>query len=470
MDDSGNEMLGPGPIEGNIGFGFNDADFSDRVLRLEIIQALASNNNPGVEKDDFSDHDTGLIVKTLNICSLILAAKSSFFYKLLKNGMRESQNKDDVVILRINASEEAAFMDMLRFVYGKPLNATSRAELLDLLMAADKFEVTTCIRHCIDLLLELPMSLEWALLYLELPSSAFVGEVVLQPLLAAAKQYIASHFRHLTNSCQEAALALPLSAVKVVLASDGLKVDSEESVLSFIVNWGRRHYPEPEERREILTNHLLRYVCFPYMSCFWLQEFMNCPDFHYEQFSELVMNAFASKVEAPYVRHLPTSKDLSTGECGFPRRVYKVRLIKVVSFEYSRPCCVVYLDLMKEDFEDLFSSKRFYSQPFRLSERCFHLLAQCQPKPENPVDHFFGLYLEMEEDSESCTLDYEFAVRKKPSKEFQIQSRIDRHPFTGVTNSCRQERLFNWSDLMSDESEYIIDGILHLRAQIIISK
>ncbi|GMI77399.1 light-response BTB 2, POZ/BTB containin G-protein 1 [Hibiscus trionum] len=100
----------------------------------------------------------------MHISSPILAAKSPFFYKLFSNGMRESEQRH--VTLRIRASEEATLMDLLNFMYSNTLSTTTPTAVLDVLMAADKFEVASCMRYCNRLLRNLPMTCESALLYL----------------------------------------------------------------------------------------------------------------------------------------------------------------------------------------------------------------------------------------------------------------------------------------------------------------
>ncbi|KAJ4866352.1 BTB/POZ domain protein [Raphanus sativus] len=111
------------------------------------------------------DHSTVVNVKELHISPPILADKSPFFYKLFSNGMRESEQRH--VTLRISAQ--------------------------DVLMAADKFEVASCMRYCSRLLCNMPMTPDSALLYLELPSSVLMAEAV-EPLTDAAKQFLASSF------------------------------------------------------------------------------------------------------------------------------------------------------------------------------------------------------------------------------------------------------------------------------------
>lgn len=95
-------------------------------------------------------------------------------------------------------TEEAALMELLNFIYSNTLSVTTAPALLDVLMAADKFEVASCMRYCSQLLRNLPMTPESALLYLDLPSSVLMGEAV-QPLTDAAKQYLAARYKDMTK-------------------------------------------------------------------------------------------------------------------------------------------------------------------------------------------------------------------------------------------------------------------------------
>jgi len=80
-------------------------------------------------------------------------------------------------------------MELLNFMYSSTVNATSPPAVLDVLIAADKFEVASCMQYCSRLLQKIPMTPETALLYLELPSSLLMADTV-QPLIEAAKQYL----------------------------------------------------------------------------------------------------------------------------------------------------------------------------------------------------------------------------------------------------------------------------------------
>lgn len=89
-------------------------------------------------------------------------------------------------------------MDLLQFMYSGRVQANTPSTVLDVLMAADKYEVATCMRHCSRLLRNLPMTSESALLYLDLPSSILLAEAV-QPLTDAARTYLATRYKDITR-------------------------------------------------------------------------------------------------------------------------------------------------------------------------------------------------------------------------------------------------------------------------------
>ncbi|ESR58146.1 BTB/POZ domain-containing protein POB1 [Citrus sinensis] len=522
--------------DGDFGFAFNDSNFSDRLLRIEIMGDPPESRSDGegctsiadwardrkrrredIKKDnglDLSacpeeqilnqpdmddcvgcenqdeeveamiegspsgsdeaangnesswsmDCSTVVRVKTLHISSPILAAKSPFFYKLFSNGMKESEQRH--VALRINASEEAALMELLNFMYSNTLSTTAAPALLDVLMAADKFEVASCMRYCSRLLRNMPMTPESALLYLELPSSVLMGEAV-QPLTDAARQYLASRYKDMTKF-QDEVMALPLAGVEAILSSDDLQIASEDAVYDFVLKWARAQYPRVEERREVLGSRLARFIRFPHMTCRKLKKVLTCNDFDHDVASKLVLEALFFKAEAPHRQRTLAAEESVTLNRRFVERAYKYRPVKVVEFERPRQQCVVYLDLKREECENLFPSGRVYSQAFHLGGQGFFLSAHCNMDQQSSF-HCFGLFLGMQEKgSVSFAVDYEFAARSKPTEEF-VSKYKGNYTFTGG-KAVGYRNLFAipWTSFMADDSLYFINGILHLRAELTI--
>lgn len=408
------------------------------------------------------DCSTLVNVRTIHISSAILAAKSPFFYKLFSNGMRESEQRD--VTLRISASEEAALMELLNFMYSGTIATNTASALLDVLMAADKFEVASCMRHCSRLLRNLSMTPESALLYLELPSSVLMADAV-QPLTDAAKQYLAKQFKDITKF-QEEVMALPLAGVEAVLSSDELQVASEDAVYDFVLKWARAHYPKIEERREVLGTRLGRLIRFPNMSSRKLKKVLTCNDFDHELASKVVLDALFFKAETPHRQRALAAEE--TSHKRFSERAYKYRPVKVVEFNMPHQQCIVFLDLKRGECAGLFPSGRVYSQAFHLGGQGFFLSAHCN-MDQHSAFHCFGLFLGMQEKgSVSFAVEYEFSTRSKPSSEFAVKYKGN-YTFTGG-KAVGYRNLFQtpWSSFMAEDSPYFIRDTLHLRAELTI--
>ncbi|CAK8544877.1 unnamed protein product [Lathyrus sativus] len=513
----------------DLGFAFNDSSFSDRIIHLEIIKdliklfpnaescstsadqtSLAKRRREDIQKDndllsDQPDQPDGddsaarkpqdaeadamvkasttddeaanptnvadshidcsavLKVRTLHISSAILAEKSMFFYKLFTNGMRESQQTH--VTLRITASEEAPFMELLNFMYSSSLNATSPPSLLDIFIAADKFEVPSCMNYCSRVLLNIPMTVQSALLYLELPLCVRMANAV-RPLVLAAKQYLAVHYKDITKHLEEL-MELPLAGIVALLSSDELHVPSEDTVYDFVLMWARTRYPSLEERRRILRTNLIHFIRFPFMTCRKLKTVQTCNDFDHEISSMLVADALYFKAEAPHRQRMLAAESASTSRV-FIERSYKYLPVKVVEFERPHQQCVVYLDLKREECANLFPSGHVCSQPFYLGGRRIFLSAQCN-MDQHSFYHCFGLFFGMQEkDSANISVDYEFSVRSRPTLEY-IRKYKGNFIFTGQSAvGSRNFFATPWTSFMAEDSLFFIDGVLYLRAELTI--
>ncbi|XP_020529348.1 BTB/POZ domain-containing protein POB1 isoform X1 [Amborella trichopoda] len=386
-------------------------------------------------------------VKKLHINSAILAVKSPYFYKLFSNGMHESELRD--VKLQISASEEDAFMELLKFMYSGILSTTAApAFLRDLLVVADKFEVASCVRHCIVLLGTLPMTRECALQYLAHP---YITINATQPLVVAAKQYLAKQYQDLFESHDEL-MALPLSAVEAVLSSDKLHVGMEDAVFDFALEWAHAKYPNFEERREILGSHIVPAICFSSMSTHKLRVVLECEDIDPNLASKLVARAFIVKAEEAELKHC-------VAECAYKRPPLKV-------IQLSENHALVFLDLRREECAALFPTGSMKSQLFYLNGNAFTLRVQCNNKENSSQS--IGLYLNMEEGLGRVVIQYSFASVSKPSKKFNANEMLEETFVKGGTG--RWFYVFNtpWASFIADDSPNFLNGLLHLRVEVAI--
>uniref|UniRef100_A0A164YBH0 BACK domain-containing protein n=1 Tax=Daucus carota subsp. sativus TaxID=79200 RepID=A0A164YBH0_DAUCS len=120
-----------------------------------------------------------------------------------------------------------------------------------------------------------------------------------QPLTDAAKQFLAVRYRDISKFTDEV-MRLPLASIEAIFSCDDLQVASEDFVYHLILKWSRPHYPELEERQEILVSRLSRFIRFPYMSCGKLKKVLTCTDFDHEE----CLNLFPSGRVYSQVFHL----------------------------------------------------------------------------------------------------------------------------------------------------------------------
>lgn len=81
------------------------------------------------------------------------------------------------------------------------------------------------------------------------------------------------------NRFEDEILGLPLAGVESIIASDDLRVNSEDEVYSFVLKWAYSQYPTSRTRREIIATRLVKFIRFPYMTCTTLTQVLNCKDF-----------------------------------------------------------------------------------------------------------------------------------------------------------------------------------------------
>ncbi|XBH74275.1 hypothetical protein VPH35_101257 [Triticum aestivum] len=307
--------------------------------------------------------------KMVYINSAILAARSPFFLKLFSNGMKESDQTHPT--LRIADSEEYAMMQLLSYMYTGKLTTTEPTLLLDTLMAADKFEVLSCMRHCSQLLSSLPMTTDSALLYLDHPCSILKADEV-RPLTDAAKEFLANKYNDLAKFKDEM-MNIPITG--------------ESCICEFSLEWACAHYPNLEDRHKIFSSRLLPLLRLSHMDFATLQEVLPCidNDINHEQLTKVLLyKAY------PGCQQSPIATD-AANHWQFAERAYELKLLKVVAFDQPSSQVMVYLDLKREECSRLFPSGWIFSHSFFLAGQEFRVVAG-RVLGEESNFYSFGLY------------------------------------------------------------------------------
>ncbi|XP_044361843.1 BTB/POZ domain-containing protein At2g46260-like [Triticum aestivum] len=387
-----------------------------------------------------------LTVKALHINSAILAARSPFFLKLFSNGMKESDDQTHPRI-RIANSEEIALMELLSYMYSGKLTITEPTLVLDILMAADKFEVISCMRRCSQLLTSLPMTTESALLYIDHPcSTLMVAEV--QHVIDVAKEFLANKYKNFHKFRREL-MNFPLAGIEAILSSTDLQVASEDCIYKFM----------------ILSCRLLPLVRFSYMTRPSLEDILTCTDddIDHEQVAKRIAKALLQKA-GPKQMEGALAADITT--CWqFTERAYKFKPVKLVAFDRPCPQVIVYLDLTREECSRLFLSGAVRSRGFQLAgwDGNMQLNPVCTMDEQSKVCTF-GLCL-MGLGSTDLTVDIEFAARIRSSGKFESKYRCKGTFTRHLLEQCDDLFGVPWSTFIADDNLFI-DGVLHLRADL----
>jgi hypothetical protein len=261
---------------------------------------------------------------------------------------------------------------------------------------------------------------------------------------------------------------LPLAGIEAILSSDNLQVALEDAVYDFVLKWARHHYNNLEERREVLGARLARLIRFPYMTYQKLNTVLTCSDFEHDVSSKLVLDALFFKVEVPHCQLSLAVEEPVFSSRRFLERAYKYRPIKVVEFELPRQHCQVYLDLKCEECSNLYPSGVVYSQAFHLGRHKLFLQAHCNMDQQSSL-HCFGLFLGMlEKGSVNLIVDYEFATRSRPTKEFVRKYKANYTFIGGKVVGIKNLFSIPWTSFMAEGCLYFINGVLHLRAELTI--
>jgi hypothetical protein len=163
-------------------------------------------------------------------------------------------------------------VDAVRFLYCGQLTTRAAADLIRLVLVADRFEIPSCIQAACDALAEIlqqdTSSSPWKVVRLlaALPDSvrtlAVVSEFFTKAQKAMSKYY--KDFQALA-SAPNGLSELSVSGLQMVLEGDDLEIDSEAVVFEAVRAWVRARFEGTEERRDAMAQLApsIRFPCIP---------------------------------------------------------------------------------------------------------------------------------------------------------------------------------------------------------------
>ncbi|KAK1283173.1 BTB/POZ domain-containing protein POB1 [Acorus calamus] len=356
--------------------------------------------------------------------------------------MRETDPQCEAII-KIDASEDVALMELLHYMYGGKLSSTAEESfvtLVDVMLLSDKFQVVSCTNHCIQLLKRLPMTLESAIIYLEIASHDLV-EGDIKPLVEVAKEFLATQYKNVMEH-QYDLCDLTLSAIEAIFCGEDLQVPSEDMVYDMVVKWAREQFPDLKERHTVLGScitHLVRFQC---LSLVKLKDILVHDDLDSDFANDVVKEALFFEAKS--------SKEI------FDRRSIKRN--------YTR--CIYYFDLSLDQCKRLKSREYLDSGRFYLGNQSFCLSVKHRSKESS-----FGLFLKPKDILlNEITVKYAFSAMQKPEMDF-LNKHTSEHKFTNLSG-WGKANLFNmpWESFVAEDSPYFIDEMLHLRAGVTVVK
>eukprot|EP01083_Nonionella_stella_P098924 278250_1 len=210
-------------------FGFNDEQFSDRVLVL-------------VEGDEVVTPESSRVY----VSGMLLCARSEYFRKLLGNGFAESKTKE--IELRLESGEKDVVMDLLKFVYSMMCNLKFQIDVLKeistdmivrMTMVADRFLFPDVVEACVSIILARDLTVGNCSRLCKLLETRKRSEIDIKISSVTDKVFEL----HETNLDDPAITGLDHELFRRMISSDTLTLFSENSIWSAIVCWAKRNEP-----------------------------------------------------------------------------------------------------------------------------------------------------------------------------------------------------------------------------------
>ncbi|CAI5964070.1 unnamed protein product [Closterium sp. NIES-65] len=400
----------------------------------------------------------GYRVVNLHLSSVVLAAKSAFFRTLFTCGFKETCQNNPVV-LNVSPEEEGPVIDLLRFIYtGDMAEGSSDPEdIIKMYLVADKFGVASCMKICLERLVNLPMTVPTACLYLSLPDSMHSHRGVAQ-LLEASRGFLVAHFRDLERVHKgEEFLELPLVGVQTLLASDELNVRDELTAFHAMVEWLRHHHDDLDDRKRAAVR-LAEHVRFPLMTGDDLEDVvLKAPEVDSPECQALVREAAWFRAYS-LVRRLRLMNETAATHRRFWQRRWNRNSVGHV-----------YFDIHLERFQALAVAATVESATFGIGGKRFYLSARHGRRDDGTETLDIHLHLENSHSVQpEIQVSFIFYAKRWPEGQFDyLRDRVTKGFGRNASNWGYSNILGRpWADVVQDESKYFKNGVMSVFAEV----
>eukprot|EP01083_Nonionella_stella_P076950 209887_1 len=235
-------------------FGFNDAQFSDRVLIL-------------VEGDEEISQECDRV----HVSSMLLCARSEYFRKLFGKSFAENVSKE--VVLKLEKDEKNVVMDILKFVYSMMCNFKLQVDILKdkstdqivrLSIVADRYLFPDVVEACMHVLLDRDLSVEQCVGLCKVMNPSNHEKLVAKIATVMDKVFE----EHETKLHDPALTDLNYEIFRIMISSDTLNLYSENSVWAAVVCWSKKNKPSDDVLISILECVRLEHMDVGYLMNF----------------------------------------------------------------------------------------------------------------------------------------------------------------------------------------------------------
>ncbi|CAI5964092.1 unnamed protein product [Closterium sp. NIES-65] len=397
----------------------------------------------------------GYRMVNLHLSSMVLAAKSAFFRTLFTCGFKETCQNNPVV-LNVSPEEENPVIDLLRFIYTGDMQEGSSdpEDIIKMYLVADKFGVASCMKICLERLVNLPMTVPTTCLYISLPESMH------------------------SHRGGEEFLELPLEGVQTLLASDELNVRDELTAFHAIVEWLRHHHDDLDDRKQAAVR-LAEHVRFPLMTG-------DDPD-------DVAGSSASSRARAVSPHDdledvVLKAPEVDSPECQALMReaawfrayslVCRLRLMNETAATHRRfwqrrwnrnSVGHVYFDIHLERFQALAVAATVESATFGIGGKRFYLSAWHGRWDDGTETLDIHLYLENSHSVQpEIQVSFIFYAKRWPEGQFDyLRDRITKGFGRNASNWGYSNILGRpWAEVVQDESKYLKNGVMSVFAEV----